>query len=146
MDWPGAQDIAERLKKSMPPEIVSDQENPQMDPQQIQAQMNQMNQVIEQLTDGLTKANQIIDQKKIEIESDERIAFAKMETELRKEMIKTAGIGAIDSLNAQIAEIKQRLQLLDIDQPFDQQEPQMQMGQMNEGPQMNQNCHYDYLS
>jgi dihydroxyacetone kinase-like predicted kinase len=110
-----------------------------MDPQQIQAQMNQMNQVIEQLTDGLTKANQIIDQKKIEIESDERIAFAKMETELRKEMIKTAGIGAIDSLNAQIAEIKQRLQLLDIDQPFDQQEPQMQMGQMNEGPQMNQN-------
>ena len=149
MDWPGAQDIAERLKKSMPPELVSDQENPQMDPQQVQAQMNQMNQVIEQLTDGLQKANQVIDQKKMEIESDERIAFAKMETELRKEMMKTSSLAAIDGLNAQIEEIKQRLQLLDINQPFDisEQERAMQM-QMNQnlsgagnfaGPNMNQN-------
>jgi hypothetical protein len=133
----------------MPPELVSDQENPQMDPQQVQAQMNQMNQVIEQLTDGLQKANQVIDQKKMEIESDERIAFAKMETELRKEMMKTSSLAAIDGLNAQIEEIKQRLQLLDINQPFDisEQERAMQM-QMNQnlngagvtaGPNMNQN-------
>ena len=133
MDWPGAHEIAERLKRSMPPEITKDDEDGQINPQQVQAQMAQMNQVIQQLTQGLEQANQVIDQKKIEIESDERIAFAKMETELRKEMIKHSGLGAIDALNAQIAEIQQRLKLLDIDQPFDtSQAEQMQQNQMNE--------------
>ena len=56
-------------------------------------------------------------------------------TDLRKEVIKNSGIGAVDALNGQIEEIRMRLNLLDINQPinsdFDNQYPQNQMMNQN---------------
>ncbi len=118
MDWPGASEIAERLKKTLPPNLLDDAESGEINPQQIKGQMDQMNQTIQQLTQALEQANAVIDQKKMELESDERIAFARMETDLRKEVIKNSGIGAVDALNGQIEEIRMRLNLLDIKQPI----------------------------
>ncbi len=133
MDWPGAHEIAERLKKTLPPNILESESQQQPDPAQVKAQMDQMNQAIQQLTQALEQANAVIDQKKIEIESEERIAFAKMETDLRKEAIKVSGNNALEILGAQIAQIQQRLQLLDINQPFDQE------GMIRQAQMMNQN-------
>ena len=118
MDWPGASEIAERLKKTLPPNLLDNAESGEINPQQIKGQMDQMNQTIQQLTQALEQANAVIDQKKMELESDERIAFARMETDLRKEVIKNSGIGAVDALNGQIEEIRMRLNLLDINQPI----------------------------
>ncbi len=68
MDWPGAQEIADRLKKLLPPNINPDQEQqPGQIPPALLAQNAQLQQKIQQLT-------QMILQKVPEMESRERIA------------------------------------------------------------------------
>ena len=52
MDWPGADEIADRLKLMLPPQI-KDKENPV--PPQIQQQMQQMQQALQQLMQENTK-------------------------------------------------------------------------------------------
>jgi hypothetical protein len=49
-------------------------------PPQAQAQMQQMNQMIEQLTSAVHEAHDQLDKKTIEIESRERIELAKIQT------------------------------------------------------------------
>lgn len=117
MDWPGSTEMADRLRKTIPPQYLDDDKG--MNPLQMKSQMDQMSQLLEQLTQKLNESNKIIEQKTIEIESKERIAFAEMQTELQKEAMKNHSLGAIDSLNKQIAQIQQRLMLLDFNKPFD---------------------------
>ena len=126
MDWPGATEIAERLKKTLPPNLLEDSKKSKEIPPQVQAQMQQMNQLIEQLTGKLNEAQDTIDHKLIEIESKERIEMKKLEVELE---IKRAELDAKDSLavlNAEIAQIQNRLSLLRMDEPLEDpsQEPQ----------------------
>jgi hypothetical protein len=48
-DWPGAQELAERLKKTIPPELLQEEgEGPQIPPE-LQQQMEQMQQALQQL-------------------------------------------------------------------------------------------------
>lgn len=120
MDWPGASDIAERLKKTLPPSIVDDPKNKALQiPPQVQAQMEQMNKMVEQLTEQLTKLQDEKEQKLLEIESKERIEFKKLEVQLE---IKRAELDARDSqllLSNEIEQINQRLNLLQINQPIE---------------------------
>lgn len=88
LDWPGADELAERLKKMVPPELKDDDEEdaPQSNPQDLQT-IQQLDQTIqamtaelEQLQSGETKAQ--ADQAKAE--ADKRKAFVdayKAETE-----------------------------------------------------------------
>lgn len=117
MDWPGASEIAERLKKMLPPGIADDK-NKQEIPAEAQAQMQQMQQMLDQLTQQLNEKSELLKNKSIEIESKERIEFAKMEVDLQKEAMKVAPQEAFMQLQNQINLIAQRLQLLDIDQPI----------------------------
>lgn len=87
MDWPGAQEIAERLKKTMPPELVSDEE--QEIPQAAIAQMQQMSVMIEQLSQQLNAAQDAIQTKAVEIESKERIEKLKLEMQYELQRMKT---------------------------------------------------------
>ena len=48
MDWPGSQEIAERLKKTLPPNIVSDED--EEIPPQAQAAIQELTQRLELLT------------------------------------------------------------------------------------------------
>jgi DNA-binding HxlR family transcriptional regulator len=89
MDWPGAQDIADRLKKLVPPEILENEKGKEV-PVAVQAQITQMTQMIEMLTNQLNQANKTIEQKEIERNSKERVEFAKMETDLKKEVMRQA--------------------------------------------------------
>ena len=117
MDWPGSQEMAERIKKTIPANIIEGKDN-LPDPAQLKAQLDQAGQMIQALTDKLNQSNKIIEQKTVEIESKERIAFAEMQTDLQKEAMKHASIDAVESLRAQMAQIEQRLMLLDINQPI----------------------------
>lgn len=67
LDWPGADEIATRLKAMLPPQAQG--QNPQL--QQAQQQMQQMQQAIETLTQKLQQAGQdkLIEMRKLDIDS-----------------------------------------------------------------------------
>lgn len=121
MDWPGASEIAERLKRTVPPNILGEEQNQQQIPPEVQAQMQQMTQMIDQLTAKINESNDIINNKRAELESKERIEFAKMEVDLKKELFKAQASASSQVMAEELAFIKQRLANLDINQDFDQQ-------------------------
>jgi hypothetical protein len=74
MDWPGAADFAERLKKLLPPQLQdNEQGGPQINPQQAMAMVQGLQQQIGQLTQ-LLQGRTI--EKRLELASRERIATA----------------------------------------------------------------------
>jgi len=66
-DWPGAQEIADRYKKVLPPALTAEDDDSPIPPQ-ITAQMEQMNAVIQQLQGQLGQAEQAIQSKEAEIQ------------------------------------------------------------------------------
>lgn len=127
LDWPGAQEIAERLKKTLPPGIADDDKSKAQEiPPQAQAQMQQMNQMIEQLTAKLNDAQSKLETKQVELESKERIEMAKLETQATIELAKLQSNEALKLLAHQIAELDQRTQMLGFAQPTNEaaSEPQ----------------------
>jgi len=125
MDWPGAQEIAERLKKTLPPGLADDKNSKDIPPQ-IQAQMQQMSQMVEALTKQLNQLNQEKEQKLVELQSKERIEFKKLEVELEIERAKLSAKDSLAVLTAEIGRIQQHIDLL----------PQIPA---NENPQPSQN-------
>ena len=122
MDWPGAQEIAERLKKFLPPEAQDEQKGGGQIPPQAQAQMQQLKgameqqgQLIEQLTAALEDAQTKLDNKALEIASKERIAAMQTQADLLKVW---ATLDQKDSALAMQAELEQIQQaLLRLSQP-----------------------------
>lgn len=112
MEWPGASEIAERLKKTLPPGLVDDKGEKAPLPPEAQQQMSQMDQMIQQLTDQLNKANQKLETKSIELESRERIEMAKVQANLEIEMAKMGSVEALAMLKAEISQIENRLNIL----------------------------------
>lgn len=74
MDWPGAKDIAERLKKMLPPNLQDDDGTPEVKIQKMQAALQQMSQQHELLTHELTKATEIIKTDSLKYQSQAQIA------------------------------------------------------------------------
>ena len=92
MDWPGAEEIAERIKKTIPPGLADDGEGdePQVPPE-VQQQIQQMDQAIQGLTQELEQAQSGLEKARIDAESRERVAEinaqAKLDTEELKGMV-----------------------------------------------------------
>jgi hypothetical protein len=132
LDWPGAAELAERIKKTIPPELHDDpNQKKQPIPPQVQAQMKQMSQMVEQLTKALHDAHDQLDKKKPEIESREKIEMAKIQAEIEIEMAKMGSKESITLLNHEIEVANQRLEAFmaslgaaQIPQP--QEQPQFQ--------------------
>lgn len=120
MDWPGAQEISERLKKTLPPGVADDK-NTQALPPEAQAEMAQMGEMIQQLSQQLNQAKSMLKDKTIELESKERIEFAKLENHLVIEQMKQQGQAALLSFKAELAEINDRLNLLRINEPIEEE-------------------------
>lgn len=111
MDWPGAEEVAERLKKTLPPGMADDpKKNPI--PPQAQAQIQQMNQMIEQLTEQLKHKTEQINTKAIELESKERIEMQKLQVELQIAMAKIDATDSLAVFQAEMAQLEGRLNLL----------------------------------
>lgn len=111
LDWPGAQELGERL---MPDQF----KNKDMPPQAKQ-QLDEAHQMIEQLTG---KVNELMDEKDsdlVQIESKERIEFKRMENALVLEQMKLEGKANHELLMAEFSSINNRLSLLDINKPLD---------------------------
>lgn len=119
MDWPGAQEIADRLKKTLPPNLVEDpQGKSQQLPPQVQAQMQQMSQMVEQLTGKLTELQGEKEKKLIELESKERIEMAKIQAEIEITLAKLGSQESLALLHQEVAQIEQRLNLLKQHEPI----------------------------
>lgn len=127
LDIPDADVLAERMKKTLPPGLADDDENKKPIPPQVQAQMQQMNQMLEALTQQLNEANEKIQNKTLELESKERIEFAKMDVDMKKELAKLDADASKVLFMQEIGQINRRLDMLKINEPIEE-ENQMELG------------------
>jgi len=99
LDWPNAEEIAERLKRDMPPEITREEgdEEGQLPPEAMQA-MQQDHEKMQILQQQLAQAAQEIERLKSGNDTKERIAQAQNENALDVAELK----GLIDLLKQQI--------------------------------------------
>lgn len=116
-DWPGAQELAERLKKMLPPQLQETDEN--AIPPQVQGQLEQMGQMIQMLTESLNKTQDTIDNKKAELESKERIENLKAENALVLKQVEMGGAANMAVLAKQLEDISQRLAMIGNNQPVE---------------------------
>jgi len=119
MDWPGAQEIADRLKKFLPPQALADDKGQGQVPPELQAklqqltgQIQQQGQVIEQLTAALNEAHDKMDSKAMEIASNERIAAMKTQADLLKTWATLDQKDSAAALQAELDQIQLQLQRL----------------------------------
>jgi hypothetical protein len=115
MDWPGAKEIADRLKKMLPPQLLSDADSdhdPQTQMAKLQAQLQAMMQQHEALVKELTQATELIKTKRLDLESKERIAAMQSQVQLLTVEAKIRGEGALAALQAQLGTISGRLEQL----------------------------------
>ena len=137
-DVPGAQELADRLKKTVPPNLIDDPKQKQAPiPPQVQAQiqaqmqqMQQMDQMVQQLTEKLNELQQEKEMKLIELQSKERIEMAKLETQAQIEFAKLDAKDSIILLQSQIAELDARQRQLGSQMPFQMDGQSMGSGAM----------------
>lgn len=115
MDWPGAQEIAARVR---PPDLPPEDETPI--PPQAQAQMSQLQQQNQQLAAENQQLMQIIQGKQVEAESkermqqqqiasDERIAAEKNQTTLVGKYVDTDSADSTTLLMAELRNLEMRI-------------------------------------
>lgn len=119
-DIPGAEQLADRLKKTLPPGLAEEDEkgDPQAQVQALQQQLQSVLQQHQQLTQLVEQQSDEIRTKKYEIDSREKIEYEKIEVQREEIAAKTqvdlAKLGsteAIKGLEQQVAFILQRMQL-----------------------------------
>jgi hypothetical protein len=137
MDWNGAQEIADRIKKMLPPQLQDDGKQPPIPPQ-VQQQMQQMGQVIQGLTQHLNEATMEIKTKKFELDSKERIAMAQLKADCSIELARLNEKSAALILEHEIAAINQQQDMIGNDPNQQNQQNQNAVGSQGAAPQMNQ--------
>jgi hypothetical protein len=121
LNLPGAEKIADRLRKSMPPGLTDD---PSKKPQEMLAAQNQQQaQQIEQMTAALTKLTDDIRAKTIEAEYSQRIEQMKIESSDRQAALKAqvdlikaeASLTSTENialLKSQVADLQRQITLM----------------------------------
>jgi hypothetical protein len=119
MDWPYAQEIADRLKKSLPPNLQEppDDQDPAAVAQTLRQQLQVMMQQHEALVGELNQISEVVRTKKLELESRERIGALQVQAQLMMAEAKIQGEAGLAMLKAMIADVQQRLTLLNEDKP-----------------------------
>jgi Phage P22-like portal protein len=128
-DWTYAQEISDRIKKTLPPGLADDGKQEPI-PAKAQAQMQQMQQMIQQLSQHLNQKSQIIEQKaiessmkKMELEHDERIELAKIQADIEINLAKLKSQSAQVLLGHQVKELMQREKMLGMDSKIGSDDP-----------------------
>jgi hypothetical protein len=120
MDVPGSQEMAERFKKTLPPGIAEDDQQKQLPPE-AQAEMAQMSQMIEALSQKLTAANEQIKLKAVETESKERIETMKIERDYKLELLKLHGQAANQMMLKELESIDRQQAALNMYVPIEEE-------------------------
>jgi hypothetical protein len=117
MDTEGAQEMADRIKKSLPPNLTADDKNQTPIPPQVQQQLSQYSQMTQAMSQEIHKLSQIIETKQTENASKERIEALRAQNDLVLELLKH---NAKDGQLAFLEETKllhKRLDLLGVNDP-----------------------------
>lgn len=109
LDIPGAQELSERLKKTLPPALQEPTDGRKPLPPEVQMKLQQSGQMIEQLTQALNQANETIQTKKLEIDSRERIEMAKIQAQMDQTTLELDSREAIELLKVQVENIQNQL-------------------------------------
>lgn len=120
MDWPGARQIAQRLKRLVPPEAQDPEEGRAEIPPEVQQQMAALQQQLEAALAALAEKDQIIQTKAQELAAKGQIAQMEIESKVRLEELKTlreltlvhaeAKVdAALEVLKAQLESMQRRL-------------------------------------
>jgi hypothetical protein len=107
IDSPVAEELTERVKKFLPPEVFQDDDDQQMPPQ-AQQQIQQMQQQLEGMQGQLQEAQAQVASKKEESESRERIAEQKVSSEQQIAQMKL-------QFSAQEAQMKQQIEMMKLE-------------------------------
>jgi hypothetical protein len=121
MDWPGARQLAQRMKRMVPQEVKDPEDGQPEIPPEVQQELNQLQQHLQAAMAALqekddiikTKAQELAMQgqiKKFEIASKERMEESQHRFELTKLEAEIRSDKALALLAAQIKEISQRLE------------------------------------
>jgi hypothetical protein len=101
MDTPWAEQVADRIKKTLPPNIVGDDDSdPQVKMQQMQAQMQQLAQQHDLLTKALQDAQKVVETKQIEQQGKLQIAQVQEMTKTEIVKLQEATKLAVAQINA----------------------------------------------
>jgi len=121
MDWPMAQEIGDRLKKMLPPELQDNQGQAPKIPPQVVSQIKQYEQLIDQLTEKVKEMSEVEKTKILELESNERIAYAKLQSAETIELAKLESKEALTVLQNSIADLEAKYNSINIEyeQPFE---------------------------
>jgi hypothetical protein len=113
MDWPMADKIAERLKKTLPPELQDAPDGKQVPiPPQVQQQIQALLQQSEQMSQVINKLVDERESKILELASRERIAAMQVQGNLVMTEAKLQSQEGIEMLRAEIGAIGKRLDTL----------------------------------
>ncbi len=118
MDWPGAQEMADRIKLTLPPQLQADPKMQKIPPM-VQAQMQQMQAMLKKLTDELNETTKVIETKKLEYEHKERVELMKIQADIEINLAKLGTQSSIALLEQEVGAIHQRMKLLNVNQPID---------------------------
>lgn len=117
MDFPQAKELADRFKKTIPANLVDNGKDEL--PPVAKAQIEQLGKALEEMTAKLNEQTKIIETKQIEIESKERIEFAKLEHDAAIKMAEMNQAEALEIMKQDMALIMSRLDKVDFNEEFD---------------------------
>jgi len=116
MDWPGAAEIADRLKKMLPPQLQEQEQQgegaPPPIPPQVQAQIQQTMQQNALLVQQLEQLTKTVESKRLELESKERIAGEANQTAIVVAALKSQSAESLALMREEFGSIAKRLDLL----------------------------------
>lgn len=115
-DIPGADELADRLKKTLPPGLADDDKAQQIPPE-VKAQLDQAGQIINQLMDEREKLSSGVELKRLELESRERIAAIQAQVDLAKTEATLTSKENIELLYSEIEQIKSNIAALAAPEP-----------------------------
>jgi hypothetical protein len=133
-DFPMAQELAERLKKTIPPQLLEDTNKDQQIPPQVQAQLQQMQQQMEQMKQMLDAADQEVGRLQ-GVEQDKQAQMVKAQTDAQlgsHELEIKAQQLEIDRYEAETRRMQVEAQLM-------QQQQQAEEANEPEGPELDEN-------
>lgn len=145
LDWPQAQEIAERLKKLLPPNLQDKKEGDKELPPEVSAQMDQAAQMIEALQTQNLELQKKLDSKLMELNSKEKIEFAKMDVDLTKKLAEIDSRESVELLKQQIYDLEQsisymnEIQQIQYEQILEQARRDAEADILNQQNIMNQN-------
>lgn len=89
-DWPGSEEFAERIKRTIPKELLSEEEDKQELPPEVEQGLQQMQQYIQQLENALQEAQTGMD--KARLESETKIEIANINKDAKQDVEELKGM------------------------------------------------------